>query len=280
MSLKVVDALCRSFQAVNEDAWGQAEGVVWALDGATGVAPQPYLGGPSDAAWFAQVISDHLAAAFATGQPTSSAIAQAVGEAARAATGLCDIAGIATFELPSACLVAARETASGLELTNLGDSVIVWRASGGVATPFGTTPLAALEETLHRVLDAALAAGRSRAEGVAEARALARENRKLMNSPEGYWILDLSGDGVPHAEIDICASQGPVDVLVMTDGFSRLVELYGVYDWDGLLDRALEVGLAPLHDELRAIEAADEDCIRHQRFKARDDATAILLSWA
>lgn len=279
MTLTVRDAVCKPASRVNEDAWGRSGDAVWVLDGATGVAPSPYLGGPSDAAWFSQEVSGRFEAAFSVAQPTSAAVLQGVRGAAEAARKICDIDKAPAFELPSASLVAARQVDSRLELTNLGDSVVVWRSADGPATRFGSSELGRLEETLHRVLDAALAGGRPRAEGVEQARALARENRKLMNRPDGYWILDLSGAGVTHAQIEVCRDPGPLDVLLMTDGFSRLVEVYRAYDWDGLLDRALEDGLAPLYDELREIEAADEACTRFQRFKARDDATAVLLSW-
>ena len=279
MVLIVVDAICKPASNVNEDAWGRSSGVVWVVDGATGVGPWPYLDGPTDAAWFSREISDRFEAAFSVAQPTSAALHQGVRDAAEAAARLCDISTIPAFELPSASLVLAREVQSGLEFTNLGDSVIVWRCGDAPANRFGSSKVSCLDETLHRVLDQAQASGLPRSEAVEQARALARENRKLMNQPEGYWVLDLSGAGLPHAQIELCPDAGPIDVLLMTDGFSRLVEVYRAYDWNGLLDRALESGLALLYDELREIEAADEGCARFQRLKPRDDATAVLLAW-
>ncbi|TAJ72705.1 MAG: hypothetical protein EPO51_08000 [Phenylobacterium sp.] len=279
MTLTVADAICRPASTVNEDTWGRAGDAVWVLDGATGVAPSPYLDGASDAAWFSREISGRFEEAFSVALSTPAAVLRGVHATAEAARTMCDIGKVPAFELPSASLVVAREVGSRLELTNLGDSVIVWRGAGGPANRFGWSELGGFEDALHRVLDAALADGLPRAVGVERARALARENRKLMNRPDGYWILDLSGAGVSQAQIEACPAPAPVDVLLMTDGFSRLVEVYGAYDWDGLMDRALENGLEPLYDELRGIEAADEACSRFQRFKARDDATAVMLSW-
>jgi hypothetical protein len=280
MTLTVVDAICKPASHVNEDAWGRCSGVVWVVDGATGVGLSPHLDGPTDAAWFSREISNRFEAAFSVAQPTSAALLLGVRAAAESAARLCALSTIPAFELPSASLVVAREAPSGLEFTNLGDSVIVWRSGDTPANRFGSSKVGGLDETLHRVLDQAQAGGLPRAEAVEQARTLARENRKLMNQPHGYWILDLSGAGLPHAQIELCPDAGPIDVLLMTDGFSRLVEVYRAYDWDGLLDRALESGLAPLYDELREIEAADEGCARFQRLKPRDDATAVLLAWS
>lgn len=280
MALAIVEALSEPGAQVNEDAWGHAGGAVWLLDGATGVAPAPLIESPSDAAWFAREVSQRLASAVAPERPTTEAVLHGLRGAAETASRICDLAAVPSWELPSACLVMARDVRGGLEFTNLGDSVVLWRGRGGVATRFGAADeLGRLEESLHRVLDDALAAGHGRSAGLDRARALAHENRKLMNRPEGYWILDLSGEGLSQAQISACPEAGPVDLLLMTDGFSRLVEVYGAYDWDGLMNRALQAGLAALYDELRAIEAEDEDCIRHQRFKGRDDATAVLLAW-
>ena len=63
----------------------------------------------------------------------------------------------------------------------------------------------------------------------------------------------------------------------MTDGFSALSDRYRVYDAAGLVRAALEKGLQELGRELRAIEAADATAARHPRFKASDDATALLM---
>lgn len=280
MALAIVDALSEPAVQINEDAWGHADGAVWLLDGATGVAPGPLIESPSDAAWFAREVSQRLASAFTPERPTIDAVLHGVRGAAEAASRTCDLAAVPYWELPSASLVVAREVGDVLEFTNLGDSVLLWRGRGGAAARFGAADeLGRLEEGLHRVLDNALAAGHGRQAGLDRARALARENRKLMNRPEGYWILDLSGEGLSQAQIQACPEAGSVNLLLMTDGFSRLVDVYNAYDWDGLMDRAVHAGLAALYEELRAIEAQDEDCVRHQRFKGRDDATAVLLAW-
>jgi hypothetical protein len=63
----------------------------------------------------------------------------------------------------------------------------------------------------------------------------------------------------------------------MTDGFAVLADQYGAYDQAGLVRAVTERGLQELGRELRAIEAADAGGAKHPRFKASDDATALLL---
>jgi hypothetical protein len=80
-----------------------------------------------------------------------------------------------------------------------------------------------------------------------------------------------------HLRIRRISLDRPTHLLLATDGFSALVDVYGAYDPEALMIRALERGLAPLVAELRSIEAADADGARHPRWKRSDDATAVLL---
>ena len=69
----------------------------------------------------------------------------------------------------------------------------------------------------------------------------------------------------------------PAHLVLASDGFAALVDRYGALTPGGLVQAALDRGLAALGVELRAIEAADADGQRHPRFKPSDDATALLL---
>jgi hypothetical protein len=65
--------------------------------------------------------------------------------------------------------------------------------------------------------------------------------------------------------------------LLATDGFMRLVDLFGRYTPDEVMCLAGGIGLAKLARELREMEAADGDCLHVPRTKPHDDASAILL---
>jgi serine/threonine protein phosphatase PrpC len=106
---------------------------------------------------------------------------------------------------------------------------------------------------------------------------LIRHHRGLMNRPDGYWILDLSERWIEHVETTTPAAEAGDVLLLVTDGFWRLVDTYCQYSERSLFAAALGGGVRPLARELRAIEAADEECRRYPRLKARDDATALLV---
>src|SRR5258708_6217051 len=72
--------------------------------------------------------------------------------------------------------------------------------------------------------------------------------------------------------------EGPATLLLATDGFYRLVDVYAAYSVDSLLKAASLLGLAELGRELRQIERADPNCRAHPRLKPMDDATAVLIA--
>ena len=72
--------------------------------------------------------------------------------------------------------------------------------------------------------------------------------------------------------------RAPDDLLMMSDGFYRLVDTFERYT-DATLFQAVEQrGLAALLQELRELERGDPECRRHLRFKTHDDATALRLA--
>lgn len=95
--------------------------------------------------------------------------------------------------------------------------------------------------------------------------------------PEGHWTLDLTERGLDRTEIAHMPARRGELLLLLSDGFYRLVDVYRRYGCDTLLGVAESSGLAPLLDELRAIEVGDAVCRDYPRLKARDDAMAVLV---
>lgn len=275
--LRVIDALSAPGAVLNEDAWGAVDDAVWVLDGATGVWPEQRLSADSDAAWLAGEISLAMAQAHDRGSDASAVLTRAIGAAAEKARGLCDLDAIPPSHLPSASFIAARRVEHGIELSNLGDCALLWRADGASATRFGSSGVTKLEAEFTAALASHRATGKTRAQAREAVVDLLRRQRARMNHPEGYWIVDLSGVGAPHVQILLLEPQVRGELLLMSDGLYRLVEVFGRYDDDGLMDAAASRGLADLMAELREIERADPDCERFDRGKTHDDATGVLL---
>ena len=100
-----------------------------------------------------------------------------------------------------------------------------------------------------------------------------------MNSGN-HWLFTPEPKAAAHAGRRVMKVGPGAHLLLATDGFLALASDYGVYGPDSLMAAALDKGLGPLGEELRAIENADAGGDRYARFKKSDDCTALLLRLA
>ncbi|HEY1833013.1 MAG TPA: hypothetical protein VGG08_01145 [Solirubrobacteraceae bacterium] len=97
-----------------------------------------------------------------------------------------------------------------------------------------------------------------------------------MNRPGGYWVASLDEDAPQHALTGSVPRSGYDRVLLCSDGFARLVDLFGVFaSWGDLIES--RTPLAECARLLREAEARDPESLRHPRWTVSDDASAILL---
>ena len=66
-------------------------------------------------------------------------------------------------------------------------------------------------------------------------------------------------------------------LLVLSDGFYRLVDVFGAMSPADLMRRMFTRGAAELCSQLRALEGGDIGCTDHPRVKVHDDASAMLV---
>ncbi|MEO3817516.1 hypothetical protein [Plantactinospora sp. B5E13] len=101
--------------------------------------------------------------------------------------------------------------------------------------------------------------------------------REQMNQTHGYWVAAANPDAAFHAVTGSRPLTGPDRVrraALLTDGTSRAVEQFDLFDWRGLLDLLSSAGPDELIRRVRLAEADDGQ--RRSGFKRYDDATAVL----
>jgi hypothetical protein len=280
MQLQVIDVVCEPSGSVNEDRWGAIGDAVWVLDGATGLAEPRLLPGPSDALWLVDQVDAGLKRQAGVAAVPADILRPIVRQAQAGFAGQALRPDAPPADLPSAGLTMLRLRGSAMELSSLGDCRIVYPGADGIPRCFGTSAVTALDDRLVEEVVRLQARGLSREQIWRDVLPMIRRHRALVNLPGGYWVLDLSERGLEHIEIATVPAVSGAAFLLVSDGFYRLVDLYRRHSYETLLAAALGRGLAPLHDELRAIEAADADCRRFPRLKPRDDATAVLVRLA
>jgi hypothetical protein len=274
--LTIIDSLSLAGDRAkqNDDAHGVLGRFAWVIDGATDLHGAPLSAAATDAAWFAHMFNAALYGAGATATEAKSLLARAHAETVRmwdeAAAPITQ-----AWQSPTASIVMMEQTATGLSAYDLGDSRLFVQDASGQAHAFGGGKESAKDEVsqvrivtrghTQRPLD--------RSEVIEEL----RRRRALANVEGGYFVLGLAPVCLAHMRDVTFELALPAYCLLATDGFSALVDRYEAYSAGGLVQAALERGLAALGQELRAIEANDADGALHPRWKSSDDATAVLV---
>jgi hypothetical protein len=101
-------------------------------------------------------------------------------------------------------------------------------------------------------------------------------HRRRSNAPDGNGVLAPREGAERHLIVHKFSAKDIKSILVMTDGFSALVDTFHAYHWPDLMNAASKKGLKALVMELRAMQDKDPLGVQYPRFKHGDDATAIL----
>jgi len=250
--------------APNEDWAAATEDLIVVLDGATA---RTDTGCTHGVAWYAgQLGGSILRRAADRSQTLADALGLAIGDVA-ARHKECDLDHPGT---PSAAAAIVRMTGDAREYLVLGDVTVVAETADGIQT------------IVDGRVDASARAERHEADrypfGSAEKQAalITMKHAELAarNTPGGFWAAAQDPAVVAQAITGRCDSVGRL--MVLTDGAARLVVMFGVLDWAGLLDQASSTDPRRLVAKLRSIEKSDQQCRRWPRNKRHDDATIVL----
>lgn len=250
-----------------------ARGLAWVIDGATDVcAARLFPEASSDAFWFAGR-ADGLLRQSADGTPSDriAGLIDGLRRAVEDETGA-PIGDIPPGDMPSAALtlVTWDRPAGRLRFAGFADCTALIRRPDAMVVAM---PKPASEK------DEQAQARRLLSDG-SDINAALRRERAMMNRPDGYWVLSVHPEAVSGLNAHETAAEPGTRVLLCTDGFYRLVEMYGLYDDAGLFRAAETEGLAALIGRLRAFESDAAEDIRFGRFKTSDDAAALLVDLA
>jgi hypothetical protein len=256
--------------ADNEDFAAVAPSAAVLLDGA-GIPAGVESGCVHGVAWFARTLGTALLARAcdpASGS-LSGCLRAAIADVRSMHGGTCDLDHPGT---PTATVVAIRVRSDKLEHLVLTDSSLVLTQAGG-----------AREVVTDRRLDTVLHGTRAALDRVPlrhPAYAAAFRDHMLAiqglrNTPGGFWVAAADPAVAEHALTGSCPLSGLESALLLSDGASRLADLFALVSWSGLTEIVRQDGPGELIRQIRAAEAADPDGRRWHRSKATDDATVV-----
>ena len=261
-------SLAGSSSTPNDDRAGAADTRAWVIDGATDLGPPGLMGARGGAAWLAtEAHAGFLSAADAPLDRLCQTLAADL-EALYAANRTREPLG--RWELPMASFLAVRLDGNSLECAWLGDCAGLLRRGGRVIrlgpARHGKDAEAQMATSLaHHGLG-----------NVKRSAPILEELRRSRSGP-GKRILSAEAQTMATLETARFACASGDELLLMSDGFSALIDGYALLTETEVMDQLTTHGLADLATRLRAIETADAACDRFPRFKASDDVTALWL---
>ena len=228
--LRSLDRLSLAGSRVNEDGTGLRGRFAWIVDGATGLSDEPLTPAGSDASWLAHAIGERLTE-LSVGTGAGALLNRLEDElrtAFEAATA--HVTEIVDHHAPSACLGLieagpGENGGIGIRGRFLGDVVAL------VPTRERGRPVDRRAGEALRAADPGGPRAGARAGQPCPRPCGARscENRTRLNRPDGYWVgQSAPALGRPRADFRGSDRAGAAIVLA-TDGFMRLVDVFGAY---------------------------------------------------
>lgn len=250
-----------------DDRYGfdAAAGRAWVIDGATDATDLKPFPGESGAAWLAEVVSARLMSGPEAGEAAKPYFGRVLTDIATEAARQSKIPleTVPGEAMPVASAMWMRRDGDACEFVWAGDCFAIAEIGDGAARLIGTQEKADAETR---------EAARMLAMTQAERWAILQAQRRGANDP-ARGLITLNPAAAQHlATLRLTLPPGAY-VLLMTDGFFRFIEPYGLETPASLLARVMKDGLAPSVSALRQHEATPHST----RLKARDDAAAVLI---
>lgn len=249
----------------NEDICGAGEGFAFVIDGATSLSSNQ---DPSNGYFFVQEVAQSLEKFL---PDLSLSLAKCLEKSL-------ENLNQQRCEGASASILLLREVAEGkVEIFSLGDCALLEK-QGDKILEFFDDSVSKLDQ---KVIDRMVSLGKQQGlppkalRNEEEIQEMLLTHRGLKNTPDGYWIFDPSGVGIPHGRHEIHSVRPETEFLLMSDGFHIAFD-FGLFSGkEEAFKQAKKEGLSSLITALRQAEEGDCDYVKVPRLKQSDDCTVL-----
>jgi hypothetical protein len=265
----------------NEDICGVSGDWAWVIDTSIFPGTTPVMHEKSDAAWLARFADERLSNLAPQAEDGATLLRHVMEEARTAYRAVAPAERHDDFVAwPLGAMTLVRRRGSVLDVWTFGDTTAYVRQPDGAVATLGDAPGL-------RDAESSLAAELMRQAGSRPTAILDEPvflawlgERRVRQRRSGIpaAILSFNPDAADRLRHETAPCQDGTVILLASDGFSALVDLYRAMDAGAVMEAALTSGLEPLVKLARKIETErDPDGRLYPRFKASDDTTAILL---
>ncbi|GEO17306.1 hypothetical protein [Microvirga aerophila] len=268
-----------SSDRANEDACGASGDWAWVIDTSIFPGTEPIMGERSDAAWLAGFASRRLSDLAPNADDGPSLIRHVMEEARVAFLAVAPDERRDPVTWPVGAMTLVRRRNESLDVWSFADTTAFVRGPDGVVLTVGEAPGLRQFEAAKaaELLEASGATPKTVTQTPVFQEWLAGR-RQRQKEGRGLALLGLDPSAAGRLRHEAVHCPDGAALLLTSDGFSALVDLYGAMDAAAMMEAALTSGLEPLAREARRIEIeVDPGGKLYPRFKESDDTTALLL---
>jgi hypothetical protein len=218
--------------------------------------------------WFARQLGGSLMHSITEshGRSLVTVLADAIDLVAQSHANTCDLSHPGT---PAGTVVLLRERAQQIEYLVLADSTAAFVRHDGMTVICDRREAAASQA--HRAdLDATL---NGTPEHEYALRQFMRDMQAIRNQPGGFWVAAGDPAVAEQAITGALSLSGMTVAAALSDGATRLVDLFQLTDWPNLMETLALNGPAGLIQQTREAEHSDPTGRRWRRGKTTDDAS-------
>lgn len=258
----------------NEDKIVLLNGLAVLMDGSTGLqGPQEKV--KMNATEFVNLVDTELGRAWSPEMEFEQALTVAL-DAISDPHGQQDDPSLRYLE-PAAGLVSFHICEADGIFHRIGDCRCLLFRNGKIIEVFEESPLNTLDQEVISDIAGKVHNGVSADQAQKEALSQLRRNRNKMNTPNGYGALTADSDCMAYLEAAKVELQVDDLVLLASDGFMAMTDLYGLTTDEEIFLAAKERSFSILTDTMRHLEIRDRELREYPRIKQFDDASAVVL---
>lgn len=267
----VGDSVVVAGSARTQDRIGSRDNLAWVVDGATPVSGDR---GEGDVHLLVDAYVEWLCGYASSVELASLSLSAVVDNMIVDISSSVETSKVDRQSPPSAAIGLVRAVGDDVEYLVLSDVSIAFSNCDAPVSDNRVTEAQSREFQGYR---AALAAGHAPSDAFQAVRkCLADSRRRLMNKPEGYWVASLDVPSGSHAVSGVVSAAEDLKVLLCTDGFARIWEIFDIATVGEVQDS--DRSLNEWVDALRSAERSDPQCAAFPRWGISDDAAAIRLT--
>ncbi|MRG85480.1 protein phosphatase 2C domain-containing protein [Salinibacillus xinjiangensis] len=268
--------------AVNEDIGHVLYNYAWVIDGATPLHHKQVFSKDSDAKWLSEALHDALIMTILSLKPNDStySLKEILHRAIKVVQQKEEVhpsnRSLPAYQQPSCVIAMVRKQDDKMDYLMLGDCSLVYtdEEEVHVKTDDRIEPLARKTIKVFRQTQSMNAPDE---EKQARLKKQLVANKSYMNQPNGYWVVTIDGKGIDASITGQIQSHSMKSVLLCSDGFSRIVDLFNHLSWSSILNGHVTIQQAV--NDIRALELQDKHKTQYPRIKQSDDATAVYINF-